>query len=197
MRKGLVIVALAVLITGGVGWFLYNQAREDAQTANILAGFPSGSPSPTPLSSVGDLAMLDPKRIVDPSSNPGLAEAPLPVRVLEGGVKVQDIKVGVGESVQLGAKVKIRYVGKLLDGTVFDSSENHGGSFRFTLGAGTVIRGWDIGVVGMRVGGKRSLLIPSALGYGQRGWSGGGVPPNAPLLFDLELIAVESDGKNP
>jgi FKBP-type peptidyl-prolyl cis-trans isomerase len=109
---------------------------------------------------------------------------------LPGGLKYQDLKVGDGALAESGKQVSVHYTGWLTDGTKFDSSVDRGEPFAFQLGAGQVIRGWDEGVKGMRVGGKRKLTIPSELGYGARGTPGGPIPPNATLVFDVELLGV-------
>lgn len=101
----------------------------------------------------------------------------------------RDIVVGSGAEAVAGKQVTVHYVGRLSDGTVFDASANHGQPFTFTLGAGQVIKGWDMGVAGMKVGGKRELVIPPALGYGAQG-AGGVIPPNATLIFEVELLEV-------
>lgn len=103
---------------------------------------------------------------------------------------VLDMEVGTGATAVENAKVTVHYTGWLLDGTKFDSSLDRDTPFSFTLGAGQVIRGWDLGVEGMKVGGKRELVIPSDLAYGERGAGGGVIPPNAPLRFEVELLAV-------
>ena len=107
-----------------------------------------------------------------------------------------DEKVGDGKVAVSGQKVTVHYTGWLYDpraaknkGTKFDSSVDRGQPFSFLLGAGQVIRGWDEGVAGMKVGGKRTLIIPSYMGYGARG-AGGVIPPNATLMFDVELLEV-------
>jgi FKBP-type peptidyl-prolyl cis-trans isomerase len=110
---------------------------------------------------------------------------------LPGGLKYQDMKVGDGTLAEGGKQVSVHYTGWLTDGTKFDSSVDRGEPFAFQLGAGQVIRGWDEGVKGMRVGGKRKLTIPSELGYGARGTPGGPIPPNATLVFDVELLEVK------
>jgi FKBP-type peptidyl-prolyl cis-trans isomerase FkpA len=112
-------------------------------------------------------------------------------------LQITDGKVGAGAEAKNGQQVAVHYTGWLYDpkaadkhGKKFDSSRDHGDPFEFKLGAGQVIRGWDQGVAGMKVGGTRTLVIPSELGYGQRG-AGGAIPPNATLIFDVELLGVK------
>ena len=105
------------------------------------------------------------------------------------GLKYTDVKVGSGASPVKGKQVKVHYTGTLENGKKFDSSVDRNEPFVFVIGVGQVIAGWDEGVMGMKVGGKRKLIIPSKLGYGARG-AGGDIPPNATLLFDVELLDV-------
>jgi FKBP-type peptidyl-prolyl cis-trans isomerase FkpA len=105
------------------------------------------------------------------------------------GLIVEDVVVGQGALASSGQKVKVHYTGWLTDGAKFDSSKDRNDPFVFDLGAGRVIKGWDEGVQGMKVGGKRKLTIPPALGYGARG-AGGAIPPNATLVFEVELLGV-------
>lgn len=105
-------------------------------------------------------------------------------------LKIEDITVGTGDEALAGKKVTVNYAGTLEDGAKFDSSYDRGTPFSFSLGAGEVIQGWDEGVVGMKVGGKRKLTIPPSLGYGERG-AGGAIPPNSILIFEIELLKVE------
>lgn len=105
-------------------------------------------------------------------------------------LKMVDIRVGTGATAQSGQMVTVNYVGTLDDGTKFDSSYDHQKPFTFPLGAGQVIQGWDLGVLGMKVGGKRQLTIPPELGYGAR--TNGPIPANSTLHFTIELLAVTS-----
>lgn len=106
-------------------------------------------------------------------------------------LKIEDSVVGGGTEAKAGDSVTVHYVGSLTNGTVFDASKNHGNDgFTFTLGAGQVIKGWDLGVAGMKVGGKRKLSIPSALAYGDQAVGGGLIPANSDLIFEVELIKV-------
>jgi FKBP-type peptidyl-prolyl cis-trans isomerase FkpA len=106
------------------------------------------------------------------------------------GLQYEDLQVGSGDEAVAGKRVEVHYTGWLTDGTKFDSSHNHGQPFAFQLGAGKVIKGWDEGVVGMKVGGKRKLTIPPDLGYGARG-AGSVIPPNATIVFEVELLNVK------
>ena len=106
------------------------------------------------------------------------------------GLEYWDIKLGTGPTAEKGQSVKVNYTGWLTTGKKFDSSVDSRRPFSFTLGAGEVIKGWDEGVAGMKVGGKRQLKIPSQLAYGEKGYPGV-IPPNATLIFDVELLGVQ------
>ena len=105
------------------------------------------------------------------------------------GLIIEDVTVGQGAAAAAGQKVTVHYTGWLTNGAKFDSSKDRNDPFVFPLGGGRVIKGWDEGVQGMKVGGKRKLTIPPALGYGARG-AGSVIPPNATLVFEVELLGV-------
>jgi FKBP-type peptidyl-prolyl cis-trans isomerase FkpA len=104
--------------------------------------------------------------------------------------QIKDVKVGTGPAAKAGDTVSVHYTGRLTNGTKFDSSRDRGQPFSFPLGQGRVIQGWDFGVAGMQVGGQRELTIPAEEGYGTRG-AGNSIPPNATLVFDVELLAIK------
>ena len=127
------------------------------------------------------------------SAFPAGAQGPTPSK----GSRMIDHKVGTGAEAVPGKTVAVHYTGWLFDaaapdnkGKKFDSSRDRGNTFKFPLGGGRVIAGWDQGVAGMKVGGQRTLIIPPELGYGARG-AAGAIPPNATLVFDVELLGVE------
>jgi len=108
---------------------------------------------------------------------------------MPGKLQVEDVVVGSGDEAVKGKVVSVHYTGWLTDGKKFDSSKDRGQPFQFPLVRGQVIQGWDQGVQGMKVGGKRKLTIPPELGYGAQG-AGGVIPPNATLVFEVELLGV-------
>jgi hypothetical protein len=120
------------------------------------------------------------------------AQLPPPPATTNATVETKDLKVGTGAEAKSGDKVTVHYTGTLTNGTKFDSSVDKGTPYTFTLGAGSVIEGWEKGILGMKVGGKRQLTIPPSLGYGSQ--DKGTIPPNSTLLFDVELLKVESPG---
>jgi FKBP-type peptidyl-prolyl cis-trans isomerase len=116
--------------------------------------------------------------------------AAMPEVTTASGLKYQILKAGNGAEAKPGQRVSVHYTGWLTNGTKFDSSVDRGQPFQFALGAGQVIRGWDEGVSGMKIGEKRKLTIPSELGYGAAG-AGAVIPPNATLVFEVELLGVQ------
>ncbi len=166
-----VAIALAVVVAGGLLFF----------GANVFAPFNQNvaeQPSDTSLELTSDALRMDTQE------SPAIP-SPLPTTLT-----ATDVVVGTGAEATTGSTVSVNYVGMLADGTIFDASEKHGGPFSFGLGAGQVIKGWDMGVVGMKVGGKRQLIIPADLAYGNQA-VGGVIPANATLIFDVELVEVK------
>lgn len=130
------------------------------------------------------------KTITDASSTKRTIMEPTNTNITE--LKIEDEVVGTGAEAKAGNTVTVQYVGALTNGQIFDASRNHGDQgFSFTLGAGQVIQGWDMGVAGMKVGGKRKLYIPSNLAYGNQDVGGGLIPANSALIFEVELVSVK------
>lgn len=150
-----------------------------AANKNIIPSFaPTGTPTPSP-SPI--LNFID-----TPTSTPGPTKVP---DVTE--LKVEDIKLGTGPEAASGSSVTVNYIGRLTDGKIFDTSLQQGRKpFEFTVGGGQVIKGWDEGLLGMKVGGQRRLIIPPDKGYGVQG-AAGVIPPNATLIFEIELLGVK------
>ena len=146
--------------------------------------FLTGLAAVLPLAAIAPLAVLAavPKHAAKTTAKPKLVTLP-------SGLKYVDLTVGKGPMPKTGQTVYVHYVGTLENGTKFDSSRDRGTPFSFPLGEGQVIKGWDEGVATMRVGGRRKLVIPPSLGYGAAG-AGGVIPPNAVLLFDIELLRI-------
>lgn len=125
-----------------------------------------------------------------PAAAPAGKETAVDKITTPSGLQYQEIQVGTGAQPAAGQVVVVHYTGWLTDGKKFDSSVDRGQPFKFVLGKGMVIKGWDEGLSTMKVGGKRKLTIPPELGYGPRG-AGGVIPPNATLVFDVELLGVQ------
>lgn len=112
-----------------------------------------------------------------------------PSQATSDKLQIVDEKIGTGVAVKKGDTVQINYVGTLTNGTKFDASADHGGPFTTQIGVGQVIKGWDEGIIGMKVGGKRKLVIPPSLGYGDQ--AVGSIPPNSTLIFQVELVKIQ------
>jgi FKBP-type peptidyl-prolyl cis-trans isomerase len=172
--KNFFIFFVLIIFIAGAGWLLItkkdsiNDKDLSALTTVSPTASPSGSPSATATAS---------------------AQPQGKVIKMDNGLQMQDVVVGTGAEAKSGMTVTVHYTGTFTDGTKFDSSVDRGQPFSFQLGAGQVIKGWDLGVAGMKVGGKRKLTIPYQLGYGEQGY--GPIPAKATLLFDVELLAVK------
>ncbi len=135
--------------------------------------------------------VVTPEEPITQESQEPKAPLPTPKTYTKDGMNIQITKEGTGTAITNGQTAVVSYVGKFEDGTVFDASKNHGdGSFAFALGAGQVIKGWDEGVLGMKVGESRTLTIPPELAYGPNGIPGA-IPPNATLIFDVTLLGIK------
>lgn len=143
----------------------------------------------------GDAALeaeTDTVTFTSESSLPEVTRALADAMTAKGKIEkliIQDSKEGEGKEVADGSVVKVNYIGMLQDGTEFDNSYKRGTPYEFVVGTGGVIKGWDVGILGMKPGGQRILVIPPAMGYGASGY--GPIPPDATLLFSLELVSVE------
>lgn len=168
MTKSVFIFFILIVAIGVTGWALFLKGGEEANM-DIL----NATESP----------MAEGETMTDDKTNEAETVT------LENGLQYQDLVVGTGDTVAAGQVAEVHYTGWLTDGTKFDSSVDRGETFKFPVGAGMVIQGWDIGVQGMKIGGKRKLTIPAALGYGDRG-AGNVIPPGATLVFEVELIGI-------
>jgi FKBP-type peptidyl-prolyl cis-trans isomerase len=176
-----IAVALAVVVALGLLFFgphLFNKTTP-VQTAVVAT-------STNPVSNATTTSMDIQST---PTPNEHVAKIN-PAVVRADGLEITDVTVGTGKIATPGTHVTVNYVGMLTNGTVFDASANRNQPFDFNLGAGQVIKGWDEGVAGMKEGGKRHLVIPAALGYGNQA-KGGVIPANATLIFDVELLKVQ------
>ncbi len=162
------LVCVVLLVVGQVG------SKQNSAIAAELAQTPPASTTVTENNIlIASNTMSDANAVTTPS-----------------GLKYVELKEGTGATPKSGQTVEVHYVGTLEDGTKFDSSRDRGQPFSFKIGVGQVIKGWDEGVSTIKVGGRRKLIIPSELGYGARG-AGGVIPPNATLIFDVELLGVK------
>lgn len=163
MSKTIFIFTILVVFVVITIWFVIQKTREVGRVAEAPAPTAALTPTLTP-------------------------EIDKPIRY-DNGLVVQDIIVGSGKAAANGDTLNAHYIGTLEDGTKFDSSYDRGQPIQFVLGAGQLIKGWELGLVGMKEDGKRKLIIPPELGYGSRG-AGGMIPPNAILLFEIELVNI-------
>lgn len=175
MSKNVVplLIVLAVIFVGGMGIFFLSNQKNPTSDINI-------NPTPFPTSAIISTPM--------PQATSGANMGN--VLTTESGLKLLDEIIGNGQEVKSGDTVTVHYLGTLENGTKFDSSYDRSTPFTTQIGVGQVIKGWDEGIVGMKVGGKRKLIIPPDLGYGQQG-AGDSIPPNSTLVFEVELLEVK------
>lgn len=175
-KLGLLVV---ILILSLIAFYFSNPRK------NMLGNLDSNKLSLNPTSSQTPSAAS-----LAPNPSPQASQSPLPSpTTFPDGLIVQDEVVGNGPEVKAGDSVTMQYVGTLQNGQKFDSSYDRNQPFTTQIGVGSVIRGWDEGVPGMKVGGKRKLIIPSDLGYGNQ--AKGSIPPNSTLIFEVELLGVK------
>lgn len=178
MEKSKIIAIVALVVFGAV---MYLSKRPPATDNN--------TPPPPPAETKSTDAVPPATKPKDNTATvKSTSDSDIP-KVVDHLIK-KDIKVGTGAEAKSGDTVTVNYKGTLTNGSQFDSSYDRGQPFTFQLGAGNVIQGWDEGVPGMKVGGKRKLIIPSDLGYGEQGM-GADIPPNSTLVFEVELLKVE------
>ena len=178
-----VVVALAVvaLFFGGLAFYLNSNKVQDEVDA--VGSDMSSSSLETATTSTSGQSL---NNVATSTKKTNTME---PITTADGLI-IQDEVIGTGAEAKAGQQVTVNYSGTLTNGTKFDSSYDRGQPFVFTLGVGQVIKGWDEGFAGMKIGGKRKLTIPSDLGYGAQG-AGGVIPPNATLVFEVELLGVK------
>ncbi len=167
------LIVLAVVFIGATGIFLLSNQKTQTPELNV-------NPTPLPTNAI----------INNPTPQATGGESMDNFTTTQDGLKIQDLIIGTGQEVKSGDTVTVNYLGTLENGTKFDSSYDRNQPFTTQIGVGQVIKGWDEGIVGMKVGGKRKLVIPSSLGYGEQG-AGSSIPPNATLIFEVELLEVK------
>lgn len=173
MTKNILIYFIVIVIIGIGGWFFIQKSRNTSNNSSLDSLVKTNEPSPS--------ANVDSNQEIN---NEWIK--------LENGLEYQDIVIGsADQEAKNGDKVFAHYTGTLENGSKFDSSYDRGEPFSFVLGGGMVIQGWDLGLLGMKVGGKRKLIIPPKLGYGDRNIGNGLIPPNSTLYFDIELMNLQ------
>lgn len=166
------LIVLTVVFVGAMGIFFLSNQKTQTPDINF-------NPTPLPTNAI----------ISSPPKQPLTEEEMNNFQTTASGLKLQDTVVGTGAEVKSGSTVTVNYLGTFMDGTKFDSSYDRRAPFSTQIGVGVVIKGWDEGIVGMKVGGKRKLIIPPSLGYGEV--ASGAIPPNSTLVFEVELLGVK------
>lgn len=167
------IIVITILFMGGLGvYFIMNQQTPNIKEVKSENVFSTITQAPT-------------SQPASPTAIPTIISS----KTLENGLKIEDEKIGEGREVKSGDTIAIHYLGTLENGQKFDSSYDRGQPFQTQIGVGAVIKGWDEGVIGMKVGGKRRLTIPAELGYGNQ--AVGPIPANSTLIFEVELMGIK------
>jgi FKBP-type peptidyl-prolyl cis-trans isomerase len=177
------LIVLVIVFAGIVGIFLLSNQK--TQSVNDLNLVPTIYPTQAPLLPTPTSAIINQQ---EPASASGAADMAKTTKTADG-LEIQDITVGTGAEAKSGDTITVNYLGTLTNGTKFDSSYDRNQPFTTQIGVGQVIKGWDEGMVGMKVGGKRKLTIPASLGYGSQDM--GTIPPNSTLIFEVELLNVK------
>ena len=174
------LIVVVIILAGFAGiFFLSNQKTQNANDINLT---PKINPTEIPQTPTPTTAIIN--------QQPATAGANMDsITTAADGLQTQDLTVGTGQEVKSGDTVTVNYLGTLENGTKFDSSYDRNQPFTTQIGVGQVIKGWDEGIVGMKVGGKRKLIIPASLGYGDQ--AAGSIPPNSTLVFEVELLSVK------
>lgn len=184
MKGGKIVLILVVVIV--LGWVVYSLVRA-SHTSTIVSDQLSDIAEPVTL----PVSTEDTK--TETATGESTSQNTMESYTTASGMKVTITQEGTGTPAKAGDKATVNYTGKFADGTAFDSNVDpkfgHVQPFMFTIGAGQVIKGWDEGVAGMKVGEKRTLVIPYTLAYGENGY--GPIPPKAKLTFDVELVAIQ------
>ena len=188
MTKNFIIgIAFIAIVLGLGALFIQQQTNQknplDNKLTNSASPIATITPVPTPTQPPLLIQTPQPQIVGQTSSQSGN------MVTMANGLKIQDEVIGQGQEVKSGNTVTVHYLGTLENGTKFDSSYDRSQPFSTQIGVGTVIKGWDEGIVGMKVGGKRKLIIPAELGYGAQ--AAGSIPPNSTLIFEVELLAVK------
>jgi peptidylprolyl isomerase len=176
------LLIVAVIVFAGIAgiFFLSNQKIQNANDINLV---PTINPTETPQPPTPTTAIISQQELASPAAAMGN------ITTTPDGLQMQDLTIGNGQEVKSGDTVTVNYLGTLTNGTKFDSSYDRNQPFTTQIGVGQVIKGWDEGIVGMKVGGKRKLTIPPSLGYGAQDM--GTIPPNSTLIFEVELLGVK------
>jgi FKBP-type peptidyl-prolyl cis-trans isomerase len=183
MSKNIIplLIIIGIVLAGVAGIFLLsNQKIQNTNDINLL---PTIYPTETPQPPTPTTAIINQQETASSGANMGNTTT------TADGLQIEDQTVGTGKEAKSGDKVTVNYLGTLENGTKFDSSYDRNQPFTTQIGVGQVIKGWDEGIVGMKVGGKRKLTIPPSLGYGSQGM--GSIPPNSTLIFEVELLEVK------